>query len=94
MSKKVVALFVCTGKDCRRAWHKHERSPAKWVKRYLEDADLPMKVQVVETECMDRCEEAACMCVVHAERARTLVEFRGDRDAEKLSSALRQVVEG
>src|SRR5438034_8367529 len=66
MAKIHVTLFVCTGKDCSKAWrHVCDTSPGKWLKRHVEEAGLPYKLNVVKTECMDRCEEAATVCLVH-----------------------------
>src|SRR5438105_81013 len=52
MSKTRLTVFLCQGKDCRKAW-KHVSgggSPGKWLKRRVEEAGLPYKLRIVKTE--------------------------------------------
>lgn len=94
MSKTPVTVFVCTGKDCTKAWHKVcDSSPGKWLKRQVQAAELPYKLRVVKTECMDRCEHAACLCVVHGRIASFETDVRSAHDADRLLAALRACVE-
>src|SRR5262245_13908281 len=70
MSKPRVTVFICTGKECTKAWRRlGNGSPGKWLKRHIEEAGLPYKVTVVKTECMDRCEHAGCLCFQHCRHA-------------------------
>jgi hypothetical protein len=94
MSKTRITLFLCTGKDCRKAWARAcPGSPAKWLKRQVEKAGLPYKLNVVETECMDRCAEAACLCAVCGEGAGFVTEVRSQEDADRALAVLRSCVE-
>jgi hypothetical protein len=94
MSKIRVQLFLCTGKDCRKAWARAcPGSPAKWLKRQIENAGLPYKLNVVETACMDRCEEAACLCAVYGDRAGCVTELRAEEDGDRVLATLRSCVE-
>jgi hypothetical protein len=94
MSKPVVTVFLCDGKDCARAWKRVcDGSPGKWLKRCVEEAELPYKLNVVWTECMDKCEEAANCCFVHGEAAAIVERVRDEDDADRLLAALRACVE-
>lgn len=94
MSKTPVTVFLCTGKDCARAWRRLcDGSPGKWLKRHVEAAGLPYKLTVVETECMDRCERAGCFCFLHGRCASLETDVRSPHDADRLLAALRSCVE-
>ena len=94
MSKTGVAVFLCTGKDCRKAWrHVCDGSAGKWLKRQVDDAGLPYKLQVIETECMDRCDDAANLCFVAGSCAAQETRFRSDHDTDRLLAAMRSCVE-
>jgi hypothetical protein len=94
MSKTRVTVFLCTGKDCRKAWARAGAgSPAKWLKRQVEKAGLPYKLHVVQTECMDRCDEAACLCAVCGDGAGFVTEVRSEEDADRALATLRSCVE-
>src|SRR5262249_23032556 len=94
MSKPVLTVFLCNGKDCRKAWHHLGKdAPGKWLKRHIEEAGLPYKLRVVKTECMDRCDAAACLCAVHGDMACLETEIRSSKDADRILAALRVVVE-
>jgi hypothetical protein len=85
MSKKSLTVFLCTGKDCSRSWDRFcDGSPGKWLKRHFESAGLPGKLRIVKTDCMDRCEDAACMCFVHDDRARLETTVHSEHDLGRL----------
>jgi predicted metal-binding protein len=92
MSKTHLTVFLCAGKDCRKAWrHICDGSPGKWLRRHVEDAGLPYKLDVIKTECMDRCKHAANLCLVHDGHACEQTEITCDEDANRLLAALRDV---
>ncbi len=94
MSRQPLLVYVCAGKDCSRAWERLcDASPRKWLKRHLEDAGLPGKVEVIRTECMDRCKEAANLCLVFADRACLETEVRRAADIERLRETARRLCE-
>jgi hypothetical protein len=94
MSKTRVTVFLCTGKDCRKAWARLcPGSAGKWLKRQVEQAGLPLKLKMVETECMDHCEEAACLCAVCGDRAGFVTELVSEEDGDRALAALRSCVE-
>src|SRR5262249_30641956 len=94
MSRPRVTVFVCTGKDCSRAWGRAcDGSPGKWLKREVEAAGLPYKLTVVKAECMDHCEQAGCLCFVHDSHAALETGVRSPHDADRLLAALRSCVE-
>lgn len=89
-----VTVFLCTGKDCVKAWRRLcDGSPKKWLRRQVEDAGLPYKLKVVETECMDRCEHAACLCGVTGSRACFTADIRAKDDADHILAGLRAAAE-
>jgi hypothetical protein len=94
MSKQRLTVFLCQGKDCRKAWDRlTESAPEKWLKRRIEEAGLPYKLRAIATECQDHCEDAACLyaicgpCAVHETR------IRSKDDADRLLAALRSCAE-
>lgn len=94
MSKPSSTVFLCDGKDCHKAWRRIcDGSPGKWLKRQVEEAGLPYKLNVVKTECMDCCDHAACVYVVHGQQACLLTDVRHASDADHLLAALRSCVE-
>jgi hypothetical protein len=94
MSKQQLTVFLCADKDCAKAWSRVCGSaPRKWLKRLIKDADLPYKLKVIETECMDRCEEAACLCVVDGDAACWETLVRSRHDADRLLAAFRVCAE-
>lgn len=94
MSKTCVTVFLCTGKDCRKAWRRVcDGSPGKWLRHQVEEAYLPYKLQIVETECMDRCEHAATVCCVHGANAALQQDIRSADDTDRVLAALRCCVE-
>src|SRR5262249_54011073 len=89
-----VTVFLCRGKDCSRAWRRVcAGSPRKWLKRQVADAGLPYRLRVVETECMDRCDQAACLCVVAGSRACWTQEIRSADDVDAVLAGLRSTIE-
>src|SRR6266852_123684 len=94
MSEVPVTVFLCTGKDCNRAWRRVcDGSAGKWLKRRVEEAGLPYKLTIVKTECMDRCERAANLCFVHGHCAVLETDVRCAHDADRLLAGLRSCVE-
>ena len=94
MSRIPLTLFLCRGKDCCRAWRRiGTGSPGKWLKRHVEEAGLPYKLKVIKTECMDRCEQAACLCCVHGDGAAWVVDLRDGDAADEVLAALRALAE-
>src|SRR5262245_41397304 len=90
MSKITLTVFLCTHKDCHRAWDRIcDGSPGKWLKKQVEAAELPCKLDIIKTDCMDRCKEAANLCVVHGSRAHMATEITDARDVERLLLAMR-----
>jgi hypothetical protein len=93
MSKTSLTVLMCTSKDCSRAWdHFCDGSPGKWLKRQFESAGLPYKLHVVKTECMDRCKEAACLYLIHGDRARLEIDVRSKHDLGRLLAAAMDLV--
>jgi hypothetical protein len=89
MSKIPLTVFVCTGKDCAKAWGRFcDGSPGKWLKRHVEAAGLPYKLNVVKTDCMDRCDDAACLCFVHQHKASEQLRVRSASDLGRLLGAM------
>lgn len=94
MKKTALTVFLCTGKDCGKAWrHICHGSPGKWLKQQVEAAGLPYKLTIVETDCMDRCEQAACLCAVHGRHAGLVTEMRSAHDSDRILASLRACVE-
>jgi hypothetical protein len=94
MSKPAMTVFLCGGKDCAKAWKRVCRnSPAKWLKRRADEAGLPFKLNVVDTECMDRCDDAATCWFVHGGAAMCVDCVHGDSDAGRILAALRDCAE-
>ena len=94
MSKTSVTVFLCTGKDCRKAWRRVcDGSPGKWLKGQVEDAGLPYKLHLVKTECMDCCKHAARLCCVQGASAMLHENLRSSDDADGFLAALRCCVE-
>jgi hypothetical protein len=94
MGRRALTVFVCNGKDCRKEWGRFcDAAPGKWLKRQAERAGLPYKLRVVETGCMDRCDEAGCLCFVAGRHAGFETEVRSHHDADRLLAALRACVE-
>jgi len=95
MGKRTVTVFLCTGKDCCKAWrHVTDGSPGKWLKRQVEAAGLPFKLNIVKTECMDRCDEAATVCFVNGCSAAVESEIDSPQDADRLLASLRVLADG
>ena len=85
MSRIPLTVFLCTDKDCAKAWRRIcGDSPRKWLKRRFAEAGIPCRLNVVKTDCMDHCEEAACLCFVERDRARLEMKVRSDRDLARL----------
>jgi hypothetical protein len=94
MSKTAVTVFLCAGKDCSKAWRRVcDGAPGKWLKHRVEVAGLPYKLKVVKTECMDRCDAAACVCFVHGHDAVVEAEIRSEHAADRLLATLRACCE-
>ena len=95
MSEQRLTVFLCEGKDCRKAWDRlTDSSPTKWLKRHVEEAGLPYKLRVVATECQDRCEEAACLCATCGACAVCETNIRSKEDADRLLAGLRSCASG
>src|SRR5258708_37305418 len=85
MSRTSLTVFLCTGKDCTKAWRRWcDGSPGKWLKRRVEEAGLPYKLRIVKTECMDHCDRAACLCCVHGGQAGPETGVRAGLDRDRL----------
>jgi hypothetical protein len=94
MSKTVITVFLCTGKDCSKAWRRWcAESPGKWLKHCVRDAELPYKLNIVKTECMDRCEQAACLCFVNGRCASLETNLHSAHHGDRILAALRACVE-
>lgn len=94
MSKTSLTVFLCTDKDCQKAWRRVcDGSPGKWLKRQVEQAGLPYRLNVVKTECMDRCERAACLCVVAGREGGFVQDIHCCHDTDRLLAVLRSCVE-
>ncbi len=94
MSKVPLTVFLCAGKDCARAWRRVcDGSPGKWLKRRAREAGLPYKLQIIKTECMDRCDDAANLCGVRGNCAAFTQRVRSADDADRVLAALRSCVE-
>lgn len=94
MSKTTLTVFLCTGKDCSKAWHRIcDGSPGKWLKRQLEHTGLPYKLDVVKTDCMDHCKHAANVCFMAGDCAGRERDIIHEDDADRLLAALRACVE-
>lgn len=94
MSKTVVTVFVCTGKDCTRAWKKVcSGSPKKFLKEQLRESGMPFRLNVIETSCMDQCEQAANVCFVSGDCADFAREIRSSDDGDRLLLHMRSCVE-
>src|SRR5438270_8103337 len=94
MTKTRLTVFLCTGEDCARRWaHVCDGSPGKWLKRQVKDAGLPYKLEVVKTCCMDRCEDAACLCCVCGPAGGFETRIRRPEDADRVLAGLRSCAE-
>jgi hypothetical protein len=94
MAKIRLTVFLCTGKDCTRAWDRLcSCSPRKWLKTQIKQAGLPYKLNVVETSCQDDCDRAACLCCVADDWASQLCKIRSADDADRILAALRSCAE-
>jgi hypothetical protein len=93
MAKTRLTVFLCAGKDCSRQWKAICAAPGKWLKHQVKEAGLPYKLNVVETCCQDRCEEAACLCCVAGPRALVETCIRSRHDADRILSGLRACAE-
>src|SRR5262245_37524303 len=94
MSKTRVTVFICTDKDCAKAWRRLcDGSPGRWLKRQVEAAGLPYKLTIVKTECMDNCEHAGCLCFQRGQHAAPECDIPSSHDADRLLAALRSCVE-
>jgi hypothetical protein len=94
MKKTNATVFLCSGKDCRKAWKNVcGGSPRKWLKRQVEAAGLHYRLHIVKTDCMDRCETAANLCCVHDRRAVEEQQIRSADDADRVLAGLRSCVE-
>lgn len=94
MSKTSLTTFLCTGKDCSKAWRRVcHGSPGKWLKRQVEAAGLPYKLHLIKTECMDRCEQAACLLCVFSPFSSWISDIRSDHDSDRVLATLRSCVE-
>ncbi len=94
MSKTAITIFLCTGKDCTKAWHRVcHGSPGKWLKHQAEAEGLPYKLKIIKTECMDRCEQAACLCCVRDQHACFETGIHSLHDCHRLLAALRGCAE-
>lgn len=94
MSKLLVTAFVCKGKDCARAWRKVcSGSPKKFIKDQLKESGMPYKLNIVETACMDCCEQAANICFVCGDCADVAREIRSADDSDRILIHLRSCVE-
>lgn len=94
MSKISLTVFLCTGKDCSKAWRRIcDDSPRKWLKRRLEETGVPAKLDVIRTECMDHCKEAACLHLVCEGRARLEMEVRSEHDLGRILEAALDVLD-
>ncbi len=92
MSLPTITVFHCGDKDCAKAWDRmDDRSFGKFCKRLARDAELPCQVEAVETECLDRCDEAGCLCLVAGGQALWLDRLRGPRDRDRLLAALKRL---
>jgi len=93
--KRHITLFLCDDKDCRKAWSHvcQAAAPAKWLKQQVKQAGLPYKLDIIKTACMDRCEDAACLCFVADGVASWETHIRSEDDADRLLAALRACVE-
>ena len=52
-------IYVCTGSKCKK---KGGKENGKALRNLIKDADLKGRVEVVKTECTDRCDFAPVMC--------------------------------
>lgn len=94
MAKIKLTVFLCHGKDCRKAWARvADCSPRKWLKMHIKQAGLPYKLNVVETSCQDNCERAACICCVADDWASSIRKIRSADDADRILAALRSCAE-
>jgi predicted metal-binding protein len=94
MSKKTITVFLCAGKDCRKDWRRIcDGSPGKWLKHQVAETGLPYKLKIVKTECMDLCEDAACLCFARDEIAHLETQIRCAHDADRLLASLRACAE-
>lgn len=52
-------IYVCTGSKCKK---KGGKENGKALRELIKDAGLKGRVEVVKTECTDRCDFAPVMC--------------------------------
>jgi predicted metal-binding protein len=89
MSKPHLTVFLCDSKDCSKAWQRIcDSSPRKWLKHQVEDAGLPCKLDVIKTDCMDRCKHAANLVLIHEGRAHLETEITSPKDAARLLAVI------
>jgi hypothetical protein len=95
MSRTPLTVFLCTEKDCAKAWrHICADSPRKWLKRRFAEAGIPCRLNVVKANCMDRCDQAACLHFVQRDRARLEVNVRSQRDLARLFETALDILDG
>jgi predicted metal-binding protein len=90
MAKVALTVFICTQKDCRHVW-RHvdaEMGMRRWIKKVVSELQTPARVEIIETECMDRCDEGGCLFVAGPGHSGFVTGFDGRSPSAHLRAAL------
>lgn len=90
MAKVALTVFVCTHKDCRRVWRYVDADVGmrRWIKNAVADLETPARVEIIETECMDRCAEGGCLFIAGPGHCGFVTGFNGRSPSAHLRAAL------
>lgn len=93
---KKLTVFICRGKECRRAWRNlpEEVGVRRWVK---ETAAVLLggsrnQIETIETDCMDRCAEAGCVFVAGEGGACFVTNLQGRQATPRLFESIKVVL--
>ncbi|HMP02398.1 MAG TPA: hypothetical protein PKD86_09575 [Gemmatales bacterium] len=95
MPRTPLTVFVCTHKHCRKVWRRLPRggSHGPDLESLAQEAGLEVRLQVVETECMDRCDDGGCLFLAGPAGARWVTGLDDRHGCARLQSALRCAVQ-
>jgi hypothetical protein len=95
-NQKTLTVFICRGKDCRRAWRNlpEEVGVRRWVKESAAEllGGSRNQIETIETDCMDRCAEAGCLFVAGAGGAGFVTNLHGRQATQRLQQSLKVAI--